>query len=32
MFPEVTTGQKNNIRYEQKIITEQENTFKDRLS
>ena len=32
MFPDVPDGQYNDIRYEQKIIHEQENTFKNRLS
>ena len=32
MFPDVPPGQRNTITYEQKIIVEQENTFKDKLS
>jgi hypothetical protein len=32
MFPDVPEGERNQITYEQKIVSEQENTFKDRLS
>ena len=32
MFPEIPEGEHNRIRYEQKMITEEENTFKNRLS
>lgn len=32
MFPPVPENEYNRIRYEQKMISEQENTFKDRLS
>lgn len=32
MFPDVPEGERNQITYEQKMVSEQENTFKDRLS
>lgn len=32
MFPDVPKGEQNKIRYEQKMITEEENTFKNKLS
>jgi hypothetical protein len=32
LFPDVPPGQRNQITYEQKMIVEQENTFKNKLS
>ena len=32
LFPPVDPNERNKIRYEQKMIVEQENTFKNRLS
>jgi hypothetical protein len=32
LFPDVPTGQQNQITYEQKMISEEENTFKNKLS